>query len=179
MALINTVSPEKAEGKMKEAYDSFMKNLGIIPKPLEMMSASPAIFANQLQRIQYYNDHPTLGFALLSHIRYLVAHNLNYSFCMDFNRLMLKKQGLEDDDIKRMEADPAKSSLEDKDAAMLVFVVKSVKEPSSMRAEEIEQLKEMGWKDQDLVDALAHGANMIDHSIMMEVFQMDQDCIVG
>ena len=44
MALINPVSPEKAEGKMKEAYDMFMKNLGIIPKPLEMMSTSPAIF---------------------------------------------------------------------------------------------------------------------------------------
>jgi hypothetical protein len=29
-----------------------------------------------------------------------------------------------------------------------------------------------------LVDALAHGVNMIDHSIMMEVFQMDQDCMV-
>ena len=179
MALISTVSHEQAEGKTKEAYDMFIQHLGVIPKPLEMMSASPAIFDQQLQRIHYYNNHPTLGFALLSHIRYLVAHNLNYSFCMDFNRLMLKKQGLEDDDIKRMEADPAKSSLEDKDAAMLVFVVKSVKEPSSMRAEEIEQLKEMGWKDQDLVDALAHGANMIDHSIMMEVFQMDQDCIVG
>ena len=179
MALINTVSPEKAEGKMKEAYDSFMKNIGIIPKPLEMTSASPAIFANQLQRIQYYNDHPTLSFALLSHIRYLVAHNLNYSFCMDFNKLMLKKQGLEDADIHKMEADPTQSLLEEKDSAMLAFVVKAVKAPSSVEADEINRLKEMGWEDRDLVDALAHGVNMIDHSIMMEVFQMDQDCMVG
>ncbi len=95
MALINTASLENAEGTIKEAYDMFMKNLGVIPRPLEMMSASPAIFDQQLQRIQYYTDHPTLSFALLSHIRYLVAHNLNYSFCMDFNKLMLKKQGLE------------------------------------------------------------------------------------
>ena len=45
--------------------------------------------------------------------------------------------------------------------------------------EEINHLKEMGWSDKDLVDALAHGVNMIDHSIMMEVFRMDQDCMVG
>ena len=51
--------------------------------------------------------------------------------------------------------------------------------PGSVKAEEIKQLKEMGWKDRDLVDALAHGANMVDHSIMMEVFQMDQDCMVS
>lgn len=179
MALINTVSPEQAEGKMKEAYGMFIENLGVIPKPLEMMSASPAIFGFQLQRIHYYTEHPTLSFALLSHIRYLVSHNLHYSFCMDFNKHILKKQGLEEDDIKRIEADPAKSLLEEKESAMLTFVVNAVKEPSAVKAEEIKQLREMGWEDKDLVDALAHGVNMIDHSIMMEVFQMDQECIVG
>ncbi|MEJ2023558.1 MAG: hypothetical protein P8Y00_00790 [Deltaproteobacteria bacterium] len=179
MALINTVSPEKAEGKMKEANDMLIKNLGIVPRPLEMMSASPAIFGQQLQRIQYYTNHPTLSFALLSHIRYLVAHNLKYSFCMDFNKHILKKQGLEDNDIYQMEADPTKSLLEEKDSAMLAFVVKAVKAPSSVKADEINRLKEMGWEDRDLVDALAYGVNMIDHSIMMEVFQMNQDCMVG
>ena len=179
MALIDTVSPDRAEGKMKEAYDMFLENLGVIPKPLEMMSASPAIFDQQLQRIHYYTNHPTLSFALLSHIRYLISCNLRYSFCMDFNKLFLKKQGLTDDDIRQLEVDPANSMLEAKESAMLAFVVKAVKEPGSVETEQIDQLKEMGWNDRDLVDALAHGANMIDHSIMMEVFQMDQDCMVG
>jgi hypothetical protein len=178
MALIRTVSPEQAEGKMKEAYDMFMENLGVIPKPLEMMSASPAIFEQQLQRILYYANHPTLSFALLSHIRYLVAHNLRYRFCTDFNKHILKKQGLTDDDIQQIEADPANSLLEKKDAAMLEFVVKAVKAPGSVPVEEIERLKTMGWTDKDLMDALAHAVSMIDHAIMMEVFQMDQDCIV-
>ncbi|MDX9788910.1 MAG: hypothetical protein RBT11_19195 [Desulfobacterales bacterium] len=167
MALINTVSPEQAEGTIKEAYDMFMKNLGVIPKPLEMMSASPAIFDLQLQRIKYYTDHPTLSFALLSHIRYLVSRNLNYSFCTDFNKHILKKQGLKDDDILQMEADPTKSLLEEKESAMLAFVVKAVRAPGSVGGGEIKRLKEMGWEDRDLVDALAHGVNMIDHSIMM------------
>ena len=178
VAVINTVSVEEAEGNIKEAYDMFINNLGIIPKPLMMMSASPAIFEQQLQRINYYTEHPTLGFALLCHIRYLVSQNLNYRFCTDFNEHILKKQGLEDDDIRQMVADPTKSLLEEKDSAMLAFVVKAIKDPSANKAEEIKKLKEMGWEDRDLVDALAHGVNMIDHSIMMEVFQMDQDCLV-
>lgn len=133
----------------------------------------------QLQRIQYFTEHPTLSFALLSHIRYIVAHNLNYSFCTDFNKHILKKQGLTDDDINRMENDPTKSLLEEKESAMLAFVAKAAKAPSSVEADEIKGLKEMGWEDRDLVDALAHGVNMIDHAIMMEVFQIDQDCSVG
>jgi hypothetical protein len=66
---------------------------------------------------------------------------------MDFNKHILKKQGLEDDDIHKMEADPTKSLLEEKESAMLTFVVKAVKAPSSVEADEINQLKEMGWED--------------------------------
>jgi hypothetical protein len=57
---------------------------------------------------------------------------------MDFNKLMLKKQGLDEDVTKRK-----------------------------------------GWEDNDLVDALVHDTNMIDHSIMMQVFRIDQACMVG
>ncbi len=110
MALINTVSPQQAEGQMKEAYDMFMERLGVIPKPLQMMSASPGIFAQQLQKIHYYNDHPTLGHPLLTHIRYLVSLNLDYKFCTDFSKHILKLQGLEETDIRQMETDPGKSA---------------------------------------------------------------------
>jgi hypothetical protein len=178
MALIDTVSPEAAQGTIKEGYDMFMKNIGLIPKPMEMMSASPALFDLQLRRIHYFSTHPNLGFALLAHIRYLVARNLDYPFCTDFNGYVLKKQGLEDADLERMAADPTKSLLEEKDSAMLAFVVKAVKSPGAVDAEEIQHLKDLGWKEQDMVDALTQGVSMIDHAIMMQVFQMDQNCMV-
>jgi hypothetical protein len=179
MALINTVSPDKAEGSIKEAYEMFMKNIGMIPRPMEMMSVSPALFAIQLQRIGYFSKHPTLSFPLLAHIRYLVAHNLNYSFCMDFNKHMLKKQGIGDADIRKMEADPSQSLLEENESAMLAFVVKAVKTPGSVTAEDIQNLRDLGWEDRDMVDALSQGVSMIDHSIMMQVFQIDQNCMIG
>jgi hypothetical protein len=179
MALINTVSPEKAEGSIKEAYEMFMKNIGIIPKPMEMMSVSPALFDLQFQRIRYFSKHPTLSFSLLAHIRYLVAHNLKYGFCTDFNRHILKKQGLGDDDIRRMEIDPSQSLLEDDERAMLAFVVKAVQTPGSVSADDVKKLKNLGWEDKDMVDALSQGVSMIDHSIMMQVFQIDQNCMIG
>jgi len=179
MALISTVSPDKAEGPIKEAYEMFMKNIGMIPKPLEMMSVSPALFDIQLQRIRYFSKHPTLSFPLLAHIRYLVAHNLNYSFCMDFNKYVLKKQGVGDADIRKMEIDPSESLLEEKEGAMLAFVVRAVKNPGAVTGEEIKKLKDLGWEDRDMVDALSQGVSMIDHAIMMEVFQIDQNCMVG
>jgi hypothetical protein len=179
MALINTVTQEQAQGTIKEGYEMFMKHIGIIPKPMELMSVSPALFELQLRRIQYFSTHPKLSFSLLAHIRYLVAHNLNYRFCVDFNKHVLKKQGLEEADCQKMEADPSQALLEENEKAMLVFVIKSVKDPSSVTKADIETLRSLGWEDQDMVDALSQGVSMIDHSIMMQVFQIDQDCKVS
>jgi hypothetical protein len=179
MALIKTVQPDQAKGSMKEAYEMFMKNIGLIPKPMEMMSVSPELFDLQFRRIQYFSKHPKLSFSLLAHIRYLVAHNLSYAFCTDFNKFILKKQGLDDKDIRQMEMDPAQSLLEANESAMLDFVVRAVKNPSSVGGKDIETLKSLGWEDRDIFDALSQGVSMIDHSIMMQVFQMDQSCMAG
>ncbi len=179
MALIKTVSKDKAEGIIKEGYDMYMSRIGIMPKPMEMLSVSPGLFEMQLQRLQYFVKHPTLSFSLLAHIRYLVSHNLGYHFCMDLNKHILQKQGLEEADFHNMEKDPSKSLLEEKESAMLVFVIKSVKDSSSVTKDDINNLLKLGWEDRDMVDALAHGVSMIDHFIMMQVFQIDQNCMIS
>jgi len=35
------------------------------------------------------------------------------------------------------------------------------------------------WKDREIINAHAKGVSMIDHSIMMQVLQMDQNCILS
>ena len=73
MALIQTVEPDKAEGKVKEIYDFMQKNVGIIPAPLQLASASSGMLDMVWQSIQYFSKHSHLGFGVLSSIRYLVA----------------------------------------------------------------------------------------------------------
>jgi alkylhydroperoxidase family enzyme len=178
MALIDTVPPEKAEGIVKEGYDMFTSRLGIIPKPMEMMSISPGLFELQLRRIHYFAKHPKLSFGLLAHIRYLVSYNLDYRFCTDLNKIILEKLGLQEADIRKMEADPSQSLLEENESALLAFVVKAVKSPGAVTPQEIDTLRKLGWDDRDMIDALSQGVSMIDHAIMMQVFQMDQNCVV-
>lgn len=179
MALVTTVRPEKAEGIIKEGYEMFMENVGAIPQPMQLMSISPALFELQLKRIHYFSKHPKLSFALLVHIRYLAAQTLEYSYCMDFNRHMLKKLGNDDETILAMESDPRKSLLEGNEGAMLDFVIRSMKKPATITAADIAKLKDLGWDERDMVDALAQGVGMIDHAIMMQVFQVDQNCMIS
>ena len=176
MALIQTVDPEKAEGQVKEIYDFMQKNAGVIPAPLQLASASPKMLDSVWQSIQYYSKHPSLGFGLLSSIRYLVAQQYDYAFCTGFNKNMLKMQGLSDEDIEQMEKDPLQAPLDDKDRAMVAFVMKAVKTPDAVEKQDLDELHEQGWTDSDILDALAHGTNMIGSSILMKAFKMDQTC---
>ena len=176
MALIQTVEPEKAEGKAKEIYDFMQKNAGVVPAPLQLSSASPYMLDMVWQSIQYYTQHPNLGFGVLSTIRYLVAQKYNYAFCTGFNKNFLKLQGMTDDDIQKIEEDPLQAPLDDKDRTMVAFVIRAIASPEAIDQKDMDQLHELGWTDSDVLDALSHGTNMIASSILMKTFKMDQAC---
>ena len=176
MALIKTVSPEAAQGEVKDIYDKMMQNVGVVPSPLQLASASPGVLKFHWESIKYFSQHPNLGFGLLSAIRFLVAEHLHYAFCTDFNKSILKKQGLSDEDIEEMIRDPLKAPLEDKEQAMLGFVMKAIKSPEAVAQPDIDQLHDTGWTDRDILDALVHGTNMVGSSILMKAFKMDRVC---
>ena len=91
------------------------------------------------QSIQHFSQHPNLGFGLLSSIRYLVARQYDYVFCTGFNRNLLKMQGLSDEDIEKMENDPLNAPLDDRDRAMVAFVMKAVKTPDAIDQQDSEE----------------------------------------
>jgi alkylhydroperoxidase family enzyme len=176
MALIQTIEPEKAEGKVKEIYDFMQENAGVVPAPLQLASASPWLLDVYWHSIQHFSQHPNLGFGLLSSIRYLVAQQYDYAFCIDFNRKMLNMQGLSEDDIDKMEKDPLEAPLDDKDRSMVAFVMKAIKAPNAVEKQDVDQLHDLGWADIDIMDAMVHAINMIGSSILMKTFKMDQTC---
>jgi alkylhydroperoxidase family enzyme len=176
MTLIQTVDPEKAEGQVKEVFDILQKTIGMVPAPMQLASASPGILNLSWQALQYYSNHPTLGFGLLSTIRYLVSQQINFAFCTSFNKNFLMRQGMTEEDIKKIEKDPSQAPLEDNERVMLAFVMKAIKTPDAVTQEDMNQLHGAGWTDPDILDALAHGANMIASSILMKTFKMDVTC---
>lgn len=176
MALIKTVDPEKAEGDVKEVYDALKTNIGMIPSPMELASASPWMMKTMWQSIQYFTRHPNLGFGVLSTIRYLVAEEYDYAFCINFNKNFLKMQGMSDEDIQKTAQDPAQAPLDDKDRAMVVFVMKAIKNPNAVTQADVDGLHGFGWQDGDILDAMAHAANMVSASILMKTFKMDIAC---
>ena len=176
MALIKTVDPEKATGDVKEIYDALKKNIGVVPSPMELASASPWMMKLMWESIQYYTRHPTLGFGVLSTIRYLVAEEYDYAFCINFNKNFLMMQGMTEEDIQKITQDPAQVPLDDKDRAMVAFVMNAIKKPNDVTQSDVDGLHSLGWTDNDILDAMAHATNMVGSSILMKTFKMDIAC---
>lgn len=173
MALIQTVELEKAEGTVKEVYGRLMETARTIPLPMKMMSASPDLLAVQIQGLAHYFRHATLGATLLGYIRLLVAHRFNYPYCVDFNSGLLQMlTDITDEQLESVKADPATVPLEEKDKAMLLFVLKSVSTPDDVNQQDVNSLKDMGWTEKDVFEAAHHGADMIRHGTLFKTFNM-------
>ena len=175
MPLIKTLSFEEAEGAVKEMYAFMQEKAGMIPKPLAMMSASPALFAVSSKTMAYFMSHPSLSFLLLAHIRLVVAFNHHYPYCVDLNSGLLQHfQGLGDAEVAAVRVDPGQARLDDKDKAMLVFVHKAVTAPEDVEAADVDRLHDLGWADPDIYDAVSYGANMVSSGILFHAFKMSE-----
>ncbi len=177
MTIIKTQTAETATGIVKEVYGAIQKRIPFIPKPLQLMSASPALLAGYAKDLDHYLEHATLSPLLLAHIRLLVAMNIDYPYCIDLNTDMLKMLGeLSSEQIAATRKDPGQAQLPDKDKALLLFTLKAVSEPEEVNQADIDNLRGLGWEDSDIFDAVNHGTTMVSTGILFSAFKMNEPC---
>lgn len=172
MSLIELVRPDEAEGEIKQTYDRFIQGAGQIPKPVEMFSVSPGLFKIKAETVGYYG-RTNLSFPLRTLIRYLTAEDCNHGACIRFNSDLLKRQGMTDEELELVKSRPDQAPLEENENQLLAFVIRAVKNPESVTEDDLENLRESGWNDRDIFEAVNHGADMISSSILMKVFQIE------
>ena len=171
MSLLRTVPPEEAIGGMKRVYDRFSNTLGMVPPPLVASSTSPVPQAPLASCLIYYNEHRTLSQKLIACIRYSTSVIFDLEPCLEFGKKALKFHGLTDDQIDALGSDPASADLKEKDKALLIFAVKALREPDHVNQDDVRALKEMGWADADIFDALNVSAVMIGPGLMMKALK--------
>jgi alkylhydroperoxidase family enzyme len=175
MALIPTIPPEKAEGKLAELYAEVEQLFGRVPNNVQLLGVSPAILETQMHMVAYYREHPALRTHLLAMIRMLVSKACKSPYCLNLNTGLLMKSGFTKEQIQAAQADPNQAPLDDKEKALLLFVLKATDNPHSVVQADIDQLRSLGWTDLDIFDGLAQGARMVGTNIIFDTFKVDID----
>jgi uncharacterized peroxidase-related enzyme len=176
MSIISTVAPEQASGKVAEIYGQIKQVMGRVPNAFQMYSASPALMEQQWQQIAYFMQHPSLSPQLLATIRMLVSQHNDCQYCVGFNEsILIHVAGLSPEQVAATKHNAGDAPLPEKDKAMLIFVLKATSKPKAIDEADMDQLRAMGWKDSDIIDAVFHGARNVGADIVFNAFKIDDD----
>lgn len=175
MPLIETIPVEQATGDLAELYQRSMGIRGKVTDGSLLLSSSPVVLKQQLDFIEYYLKHPTLSQELLACIRMLVSERNDCPYCINLNGTILTGMfGWKPEEVQATRKGGENARLPEKEKAMLLFVVRAVGDSHSPGPEDISRLKELGFGDGDILDALHHGARMSATDILFNAFQIGE-----
>jgi alkylhydroperoxidase family enzyme len=177
MSLIDTISPERADGAVATIYHGVQEQFGFVPNGLQLLAASPKLLEDQVGRIAYYHSHPTLGRPLLAAIRYLVADHTGCTYCIDLNAGMLAQMGIAPDVILAARHDPDVLPFDAKDKAMLHLALKVVRAAHEVGGSDIAELRALGWRDQEILEAAHHATFAVSLDLVFNAFQVDAEAL--
>lgn len=176
MPIISTVAPSEATGKVADTYHQIEQAFGSIPNAIQLFSASPELLARKWEEVDYYMQHPKLSMPLLTTIRMLISQQSQCDYCIDFNAgLLINMCGQTLEQVKATQQDPNQAPLEEKEKAMLVFVLKSIKNSLEITEQDVQALVALGWEHADILEATAHGARHVAIDILFNTFKIEKD----
>lgn len=168
MYLVKTTDPAQLTGKAAELFAMFPPHVSP-PEPLRLMTASPGLVEVQAGTIGYFRAHKELDFAMLAAIRLLASRHLAAQACVDFNGGLLASAGMSQAELDAL---PEKGGdFTDSQRALIAFALKVLKAPDSIRAEDLDALRALGWSDTAIYDAAAQAATMQVPATMMRAFK--------
>ncbi len=174
MMLLKTVGPGESSGEMEKIYQAFIDTVGMVPPPFLMFSASPGIQALQAKTIDYYRERSNLSPLLMALIRYLTAVAFEMGPCVDFNTRALTVHGMTEEQVADLKMNPAAAPLDEKCGWLLAFVIKAVRAPETVSESHIIKLRELGWTDTDIFDALHISCMMVGMGTMMKALKFGE-----
>lgn len=172
MGLLKNTGQSQPNNEVQDTLANIVHAVGMIPKPLELMAASPGLFQTYMNTISYFQTHPTLNFETLLFLRYLVARKNNLPACVEFNGSLLIKQGFSQNELDSFVMSTDKLPLKEAEISLIDFVLAGTQDQTGAGQEKIEHLIALGWKEADILDAVNLGFTMKASGAMLQLFKM-------
>lgn len=176
MPLINTIEPENAEGTVAEVYAEISGMFGFVPNAIKLDSINPEQMSRHWNGIKQSIQHPSLSQKLFTLIRLLISEVHRCEYCIGLNAgMLIQMHGMTQEQISEVVKDPAAAPLEEKEKALLLFVMSATEDSNGVTADMLEELKAKGCSEREIYDALSHGAQQIAGDIILNAFKVEAD----
>lgn len=145
---LEPISPEKAEGEVKQFYDLIQQKMGKVPNIFQNMGHSPAVLKGYFALSEAVGQ-TSFSPKLREQIALTIAQANDCNYCLSAHSVIGKAMGLQDNEI--LQARQGLSSNK-KDEAILAFVRQIVSKKGKVSDEDVAQVKLAGATEQELAE---------------------------
>jgi len=151
--------------------ENIKKEFGILPPHWELLlSISAKRFEMFIDEIRYIVNHKNIDRDFFSMLRLYVANRENFSYCRSFNTKLLLAKGYDKSDLKVLKDDFKNIPLDDKHKLLAQKVIVALYSPKEFTQCDVEELKKLSWNDNDIYDAIDHGAFLFKFSKILKAY---------
>jgi len=173
MSLITIPSIESATGDVKAVYDEMLESWGVVPEPIKAFSHNPRLLRNSWEMYKIEAQNENFSPKMTTTMRMLIAESHACEFCIGFNKGMLMNLfEVGEDEIVALQKDPNSAKLDEKQKAMLLFMLKSTSTPHDVTKDDIEALKKLSWSEQDIMEGVNQAAHMVATALFIDTFKI-------
>jgi len=157
MAHIDLPEFEEMTPVIQDKARPILEKTGKLGEIFKLLAIDEKIYFATDEMIQkYLLDETTLSYEIKEAIALLISKENGCKMCVDVHKSIAKMLGLSDTMIEEILQGVDAINTDDKDKALLNFCIKaSGKENYKILKEEIDTLKEMGWSDVQIIEAVA------------------------
>ena len=171
--LLNPRPPQGQESRVEAVYQAVQSHIGFVPDGLKLYSLSPPLLETFVGNISYFNSGKRLSPALMAMIRYMVSSQAKCNFCIDMNEGFLTNMGIDLDAVRAARGNLDIAPLPAKEKILLKLAVKSVQDPDSVSAQDIQEAKANEWSERDIFDVVAQAASNRAFNYLLRTFKVD------
>ncbi|PHS30469.1 MAG: hypothetical protein COA92_09575 [Sulfurovum sp.] len=173
MSLITIPDVENAAGDVKTVYDEMLESWGVVPEPIKAFSHNSKLLRNAWEMYKIEAQNENFSPKMTTMMRMLISESHACEFCIGFNKGMLMNLfEVSEDEIIALQKDPSNANLDDKQKAMLLFMLKSASSPHDVSKADIDGLKKLGWSEKDIMEGVNQATHMVATALFVDTFKI-------
>lgn len=175
-SLISFTDTKDAKDEVKAVYDEITKAWGFVPVVMKQYSLNPQLLRIQWELYKELGNNKNFDPKMLTMMRMLLGESQECTYCLGLNKGMLINMfKVPMDEVIALSKDASTAKLDDKQKAMLLFILKAAKTPHSTSAKDIAGLKKLGWTDKDIFEGVKSGTNVIAATLFIDALKLQKD----
>ena len=155
MSWVPIVTDEQATPQVKEMYDRIRQGWGFVPNYFHALGRDAQLLQDQMNLFTnaLYTDRG-LARTMKEQVALVVSGLNTSSYCVAAHMEILGRLGVDKAAVRKLATDYTVAPVDPKVMELFRFVDKLTRRPADMEKPDVDRLREIGWNDAEIFDAV-------------------------